>query len=79
MEYTIIGKHDCPWCEKATDLLYDKDLNWQEHYLEYNTFLVTLMKKAGYTTVPLIFGPDDKIIGGYTELEALFKDKESKT
>lgn len=78
-EYVIIGRDDCPWCDKATDLLDEKDLDYNYLAIEYDKWLVTLMKKAGYTTVPLIFGPDNKVIGGYTELEALLHDKESKT
>lgn len=77
--YTVIGQDGCPWCVKATDLLEDKGLNWIYYNLDLEKWLVTLMKEAGYTTVPLIFGPDNKVIGGYTELEALLKDKESKT
>jgi len=78
-EYVIIGRDDCPWCDKAGDLLDEKVLDYEYIAIEYNKWLVALMKEAGYTTVPLIFGPDNKVIGGYTELEALLKDKESKT
>lgn len=77
--YTVIGQDGCPWCVKATDFLEDKGLNWIYYNLDLEKWLVTLIKEAGYTTVPLIFGPDNKVIGGYTELEALLKDKESKT
>jgi glutaredoxin len=79
VEYTVIGRDNCLWCVKAAELLEDKSLNWSYYNLDLDKWLVTLMVKAGYTTVPLIFGPDNKVIGGYTELEALLKDKESKT
>ena len=62
MEYTVIGHDNCPWCVKATDLLESKGLNWSYYNLDLDKWLVTLMKKAGYTTVPLIFGLDNKPI-----------------
>lgn len=77
--YVIIGRDDCPWCDKAVDLFDEKGLEYYHVLLEYNKWVGTLMYQAGYHTVPLIFGPDNRVIGGYTELEALLKDKESKT
>ena len=72
--YTIIGRTDCKWCEKALELLREKNLSACYHTVEENKWIVTLMLLAGYSTVPLIFGPDNRVIGGYTALEALFKE-----
>lgn len=77
--YAVVGRDDCYWCDKTINLLNEKGLEYFYVLLDYNKWVLTLMKEAGYTTVPLIFGPDNKVIGGYTELEALLHDKESKT
>jgi len=69
--YTVIGRDDCIWCDKAVNLLEEKDLEYSYVLVEFNKWLITLMRAAGYTTVPLIFGPDTKVIGGYTELKEI--------
>lgn len=69
--YTVIGRDDCIWCDKAVNLLEEKDLEYTYVLVEFNKWLITLMRDAGYTTVPLIFGPDTKVIGGYTELKEI--------
>jgi hypothetical protein len=44
-------------------------------FTEYNVqsgsskWLLTLIKKAGMTTVPQVFKPDGTYVGGYTELK----------
>jgi glutaredoxin len=70
--YAIIGRDDCIWCDRAKGLLEEKGLEYTYVLVEYNRWLVTLMQAAGYKTVPLIFSPDNKVIGGYTELEEIF-------
>lgn len=69
MEYTVIVQDDCPWCVKATDLLESKGLDCFYYNLDLEKWLAILVKKAGFTTVPIIFSPDNKVIGGYTELK----------
>ena len=69
--YVIIGRDQCSFCDKAKALLSGAELP----YLQYNVqepnsrWLLTLMRQAGHTTVPQIFAPDGRHIGGYTELK----------
>ena len=68
--WVIITRNQCNFCDTAKALLKAK--NYQ--YTEYNVqspsskWVLTLIKQAGYTTVPQIFKPDGTHIGGYTEL-----------
>jgi len=39
---------------------------------------LTLVKKAGYTTVPQIFKPDGTHVGGYRELKEYFDETSTK-
>jgi glutaredoxin len=78
--YTIIGKANCVWCDKAASLLGDETAPKYFYFdldSKYYKWLKTLMVKAGYTTVPLIF-EEGLLIGGYAELEMHIKNKESE-
>lgn len=72
--YTILGRPNCKWCDKAKDLLFSKGEEYRYVDVTSDVWVVSLMVKAGYTTVPLIFNKGSKPIGGYTELEELFKE-----
>ena len=71
--YTILTRDQCHFCDLAKDLL--KSTSGQ--YVEYNVqspsskWVLTLLKEAGITTVPQVFGPKGELIGGYTELKKL--------
>ena len=69
--YYVIGKNNCPWCEKAkTDLEENntayvyKNLDHlnQEKREQWRDFIIN---ELGMRTVPVVF----KMIGGSTELE----------
>lgn len=70
--YIIIGRQGCEWCEKAIKLLETNNKTHVYYSLNHCGWLRPLMVEAGYTTVPLIFSPDNKVIGGYTELKEIF-------
>jgi glutaredoxin 1 len=72
--YTIIGREDCFWCNAAIELLDEPYV-----YYDYTSLpvLSLLMKKCEMKTVPQIWDGDN-YIGGYVELEAYLKDKESE-
>ena len=78
--YTILTRDQCNFCDLAKALL--KSTSGQ--YAEYNVqnprakWVVTLLKQAGITTVPQVFGPKGELIGGYTELQELLIDNSSK-
>ena len=69
--YTIITRDQCNFCDVAKALL--KSVSQQ--YVEYNVqspsskWVLTLLKEAGITTVPQVFGPKGELIGGYTDLQ----------
>jgi glutaredoxin len=69
--YVIITRNQCNFCDAAKALLEGANLP----YIQYNVqsdsskWVLTLIKQAGYTTVPQIFAPDGKHIGGYSELK----------
>ena len=72
--YTIIGREDCFWCNSAIELLDEPCV-----YYDYPSLpvLKLLMKKCEMKTLPQIWG-DAVYIGGYVELEAHIKNKESE-
>mgnify|MGYP003643803005 CR=1 FL=1 len=74
MIYTVIGRADCNFCDKATDLLDQTGHGWSYYGIDSDPWTKTLMLKAGYKTVPIIFDAEGKEIGGYTELKEHLSD-----
>lgn len=72
--FTIIGRPNCKWCDKAEKFLALKGEAYNYIDVEQNIWVAQLMKRAGFTTVPLIFTKGGNPIGGYTALEELFKE-----
>jgi len=72
--YILWIKEECPWCQKATELLDEKSLS-------YNIFsmgdkleeLGRVKEKHKWDTVPMVFEVTShgcfNLIGGYTDLE----------
>lgn len=75
--YTIIGSKHCFWCNSATCLLEERGLFYKYYDYTEVPVLKLLMKKCEMKTVPQIWDGDN-YIGGYVELEAYLKDKESE-
>lgn len=69
--YAIITRNQCTFCDTAKALLKSKGISHTIYNVEYpsNKWVLTLIKKAGMTTVPQIFTADGTHIGGYKELE----------
>lgn len=78
---SMYSKDDCPWCDKAKELLKAKGIviEW-EHKVGRDVTpaqFKTLAEAYNWKppTVPLIFGKTEdsawNLIGGYTDLEAL--------
>ena len=69
--YFVIGKDDCPYCQKTKDLL-DRDNTF---YVYKNLSQLPLVKKEAWkdfiqnelsrTTVPIVIN----LVGGYSELK----------
>lgn len=74
-QYLMITKNDCPWCDRAKELLKQKELNCTFLNIDdpqYGYLWKQKMKDEGLRTVPQIYehnkDTQDYIrIGGYTE------------
>ena len=66
-KWLIVTQGNCSFCTKAKNLLAFTGC-------EYNEVVVTKenknywMKKTGMNTVPMIFDPHGKLVGGYSQL-----------
>ena len=65
MKVEIITDEFCKWCDKAKELMQNRNILYTELQLE-DSF--ETMKKYNLKTVPQIF-VDGNLIGGYTDLE----------
>lgn len=75
----IYSKTYCPYCDRAKALLNSKGAAYEEINLEgKHEELKALMEKTGLRTVPQIF-INDKLIGGFDDLNALDKAGELDT
>ena len=76
--YTIITRNDCTYCDKAKKLLKHKGLPFVTYNIEETSsrFLLSLLMKAELKTVPQVFTPSGKHIGGYNHLETLLTELE---
>ncbi len=76
-EWRMYSKYDCPWCERARDLLERKGIMFTEFKLgeDYTRedLRSMLPESVERLTVPRIFR-DDKHIGGYEDLVTYFDE-----
>ena len=70
--YTIFTREGCEFCHKAKEILEDNNIDYEEHVLNLDYSIKTLVAISGGTTVPQIFANGEKI-GGAAELEKYFK------
>ena len=70
--YTIITRDQCNFCDSAKAMLKGSGFQYTEYNVQSQSsrWVLSLIKKAGLTTVPQIFDPSGNYIGGYTELKA---------
>ena len=75
--WVVISRDQCNFCDTAKKLLKGKGYPFTEYNLQSGSskWLLTLIKEAGYTTVPQIFKPDGTHVGGYTELRQMLVDE----
>lgn len=66
--FTIITTPNCPWCDKAKELLQEHNLFFVEVPLAGQKWLKELLARASIKTAPQVFRPDGHIIGGYEAL-----------
>ena len=76
--YTIITREQCNFCDAAKALLKNSSYPYTEYNVQSQSsrWVLSLVKKAGLTTVPQIFDPSGNYIGGYTELKAKLEKEE---
>ena len=67
MKLVILTKENCPWCDKAKDLMREKGLEFVEMDVYQHPSLRTFLGYLGLKTVPQIFTKDERI-GGYDDL-----------
>jgi glutaredoxin len=69
--YTLITRDQCNFCDSAKAILKGNGFPYTEYNVQSNSsrWVLSLIKKAGLTTVPQIFDPSGNYIGGYTELK----------
>ena len=72
--YIMVSKRNCPYCDKAKQLINSKGGSVSHYSLEESTWILDLFKKADIKTVPQVWTFRGEHIGGYTELEEYFDD-----
>lgn len=74
--WVIITQNGCSYCDKAKELLLEKEQVYFTYNLRHNSnkWVLALMRKANLTTVPQVFTPDGSLVGGYTELKELLTE-----
>jgi glutaredoxin 3 len=69
----IYTKSNCPYCDRAKELLKRKGSTYEEIHLDDDPAQFNeLRNKTGLMTVPQIF-IDNKLVGGFSELSGLDK------
>lgn len=69
--YVILTKPNCPWCEKAKQLLTENDLKFTEYNVEEYPMFKDMLYSLDMKTVPQII-TKNYWIGGYAALEDAF-------
>lgn len=82
MYFTVFGKGDCPYCDRAKALLQSKMLEFGYYDVQSDKFTfdhmndrVTIATGGTAKTVPQIF-VDGTYVGGYTDLVEFLSPKE---
>ena len=76
--YTIVTRDQCNFCDSAKAILKGRGYPYTEYNVQSSgsKWVLTLIKKAGLTTVPQIFTPSGNYVGGYTELKKLLEEEQ---
>ena len=69
--YIIITRDQCNFCDIAKEMMKGSSISYVEYNIQSpsSRWLLDLIKKAGYTTVPQIWDSKGNHIGGYTDLK----------
>lgn len=71
--FTIYSKDNCPYCDKAKQLLLQEGLNFKEVRVAENDSCTRedLFERTGLKTFPQIFY-HQQVIGGYSDLKQIY-------
>lgn len=74
MSITVYTMERCPYCERAKQLLKQRQIAFKEEKLDMDDDAAwdALEKRSGLKTMPQIFA-GERLIGGCSDLEALDK------
>ena len=80
--FKIICWSECPFCIRAKNLLIEKNKQFEYCSVDHSNELLNHYKTIyNHNTVPIVIikeeGVDDKLIGGYTELEQFLVERAS--
>lgn len=77
MKAIVWSKNNCPYCDQAKALLKLKNIEFEEKNIEKGYTREQLLDVVpNARTVPQVF-LDDRLIGGFVELDAYFKSSQS--
>jgi len=78
--WVVITRNQCNFCDASLQLrgVAGSQVTTYNVQSPSSKWLLALIKKAGYTTVPQIFKPDGTHLGGYTELKEYLSDSSKK-
>ena len=79
--WIVITRNECNFCDASLQLLRGvagSQVTTYNVQSPSSKWLLALIKKAGYTTVPQIFKPDGTHLGGYTELKEYLNETSKK-
>jgi glutaredoxin len=65
--WVIITKEDCPFCERAKDLLTDRGITYLVFNIDIFPPFRNFIKYQGLTTVPQVYKAGERI-GGWEDL-----------
>lgn len=76
--FTIYTLDNCPYCDKAKELIKSKGWAYTAHRIEDDNVFAVQLKQMGIRTYPQIWvHPTLKRIGGYDDLQEWIKNNES--
>ena len=75
--YVLVTRNQCNFCDLAKEILKGSGIMYVEYNVQSGSsrWILDLLRKAGYTSVPQVWDSQGNHIGGYTELkEKLVKE-----
>jgi glutaredoxin len=74
--FVVVTRDQCNFCDSAKALLKGANIQYTEYNVQTQSskWILDLIKKAGYTTVPQIWDRSGNHIGGYSELKQLLTE-----